>query len=168
MWGPSRTLRRCQAHHHSPTSKVRCARNACCARGTPNVCAVRNDVHQASRARTARVVTCGGLVAPLGGARHIITRLLAKCVARATRVARAARPMLRHAQRCAPSLYSSTARVVTCGGLVAPLGGARHIMTRLLAKCVARATRVARAARPIFASCATMCTKPLELARPEL
>ena len=36
----------------------------CVARGTPNVCAMRNDVHQASRGRTARVVTCGGLVAP--------------------------------------------------------------------------------------------------------
>ena len=61
-----------------------------------------------------------------------------------------------------------TARVVTCGGLVAPLGGARHIITRLLAKCVCAQRRVARAARPMFAPCATMCTKPLELARPGL
>ena len=61
-----------------------------------------------------------------------------------------------------------TARVVTCGSLVAPLGGARHIITRLPAKCVARATRVARAARPMFAPCAGMCAKPLELARPGL
>ena len=75
----------------------------------------------------------------------------------------------RHAQRCAPRPQElGAARVVTCGGLVAPLGGAMHIMTRLLAKFVARATRVARAARPMFAACATMCTKPQELARHEL
>ena len=167
MWGPSRTLRRCQAHHDSP-SKVRCARNTCCARGTPNICTLRKDVHQASRARADRDVTCWGPIAPLGGARHIISRLLAKCVARATRVARAARPIFApFATMCTKPIRARMARVVTVGAYRTLRRCQAHI-TRLLAKCVARATRVARAARPMFAPCATMCTKPLELARPGL
>ena len=77
---------------------------------------MRNDVYQASTARTARVVTCGGLFAPLGGAKHIMTGLLANCLRAQHVFARGTPYVCAMRNDVHQASIARTARVVTCGG----------------------------------------------------